>query len=245
MMADVWTVMWKEFKELFVMHGSLRRSILTWLIFVGGFGILIPLQMGHEWVESPLMLIIWPYASLFMVMSVIADSFAGERERHTLETLLASRLPDGAILYGKVGAVVGYGWGMSIIALLLGLVTVNVAYAQGELLLYPANMGLSILIFSLLGTGLAAGVGVLVSLRAATVRQAHQTLVLPIILLSFVPSFGIQVLSAEWRMYLFETLMTADVPLIVLVAAICLTLLDTGLLLAARARFRRARLILD
>lgn len=245
MMADVWTVMWKEFKELFRMHGSLRRSILNWLMFVGVFGVFMPWQMGRDWVKSPLTLIVWAWVPLFLVVSVIGDSFAGERERHTLETLLASRLPDWAILFGKVGAAAGYGWGMSTIALLLGLVTVNVVHGQGELLLYPAGVGLSILVFSLLGIGLAAGAGVLVSLRAATVRQAQQMLMLPLALLVVVLSLGIQVLPAEWRARLFEILTTTNVTTVVVVAAILLALLDTGLLLAARARFKRARLILD
>jgi ABC-type Na+ efflux pump permease subunit len=41
---------------------------------------------------------------------MITDSIAGERERQTLETLLASRLPDRAILLGKVAAITLLGW---------------------------------------------------------------------------------------------------------------------------------------
>ena len=37
---------------------------------------------------------------------MIADGIPGERERHTLETLLASRLSDRSILLGKVMAAV-------------------------------------------------------------------------------------------------------------------------------------------
>ena len=36
--------------------------------------------------------VMWMWFSLLLVINVVADSFAGERERHTLETLLASRL---------------------------------------------------------------------------------------------------------------------------------------------------------
>ena len=55
-----------------------------------------------------------------MIISFIGDAIAGERERHTLETLLASRMPDRAILLGKVIAIVLYAWGMGVLSLLPG-----------------------------------------------------------------------------------------------------------------------------
>jgi ABC-2 type transport system permease protein len=243
--ADVWTVMWKEWKVLLVRRDSVRGGILNLLIFVGVFGVFMPLQMGRDWVESPMTLVLSVWVPLFAVAGVVADSFAGERERHTLETLLASRLSDRAILFGKVGAAVAYGWGLTLISLLLGLVTVNLAQGQGELLLYPPLISLSGMMLSLLGAGLAAGAGVLVSLRASTLRQAQQTLSIALMLLLFVPVFGVQALPVEWRARLARTLMAADVTKIVFIVIVVLTILDIGLLLAAMARFQRTRLILD
>jgi ABC-2 type transport system permease protein len=245
MIADVWTVMWKEWKELLVRRGSLRGGVVSLLISVGVFGVFLPLQMGRAWVESPMTLVYWVWVPLFIVIGVVADSFAGERERHTLATLLASRLSDRAILFGKVGAAVSYGWGLTLISLLLGLVTVNLAQGRGELLLYPPLIGLGIVGLSLLGAGLAAGAGVLVSLRASSVRQAQQTLSIAMMLLLFVPIFGAQALPVEWQARLARVLMAADVTKIVLVVVVVLTALDIGLLAAAVARFQRVRLILD
>ena len=245
MMADVWTVIWKEWKEIFLQRGSLRGGAWNLLLMIGVFGVFLPLQTGRAWVESPMGLIYWAWVPLFLVISVIADSFAGERERHTLETLLASRLSDRAILLGKVGAAVGYGWGLTMVAMLVGLVTVNLAHGHGELLLYPATVFLGIVVLSLLAAGLVAGAGVLVSLRASTVRQAAQTLSIAIMLLLFVPVFGVQALPVEWKVRLVQAVMGVDVEQIVLVAAAVLIVLDPGLLAVAMARFQRARLILD
>ena len=245
MITDVWTVMWKEWKELLVQRGSLRGGRLSLLILVGLLGVFLPWQTGRDWVESPVVLVYSAYIPLFLVMSVIADSFAGERERQTLETLLASRLSDRAILFGKVGAAVGYGWGLTLISLLLGLVTVNLAHGRGELLLYPPAVGLGIVGFSLLGAGLVASAGVLVSLRASSVRQAQQTLSIAIMLLLFVPIFGGQALPAEWRARLAQALVVADVTKILLTVVAVLAVLDMALLAAAMIRFQRARLILD
>jgi len=242
-MADIGTIMWKEWKEILSWGGS--RGKVGLLVFVGVFGIFLPLQMGRAWVESPMVLAYWAWVPLFLVTSVIADSFAGERERHTLETLLASRLSDRAILFGKVGAAVGYGVGITWLSLLLGLVTANLARGQDRLLLYPLTVGLGIVGLSLLGAGLAAGAGVLVSLRAATVRQAQQTLSIAIMLLLFVPIFGTQALPVEWKARLFETFMAMNVTRVVVIAVVILAVLNVGLLVAAMDRFRRAQLILD
>jgi ABC-2 type transport system permease protein len=235
--------MWKEWKE--ILSGGGSRGKVGVLIFVGILGIFLPLQMERAWVESPIMLAYWTWVPLFLVTSVIADSFAGERERHTLETLLASRLSDRAILFGKVGAAVGYGVAITWLSLLLGLVTANLAYGQGKLLLYPVTVGLGIVGLSLLGAGLAAGAGVLISLRAATARQAQQTLSIAIMVLFFVPTFGARALPEEWKARLFETFMAMDITGLVMTAVVILAMLNVGLLVAAMTRFRRAQLILD
>lgn len=245
MMADVWTIIWKEWKELLLQQGSLRGGRAGLLIFVGVFGVFLPLQVGRDWVESPMPLVYWMWVPLLLVINVVADSFAGERERHTLETLLASRLSDRAILFGKLGAAVGYGWGLTLVAILLGLVAVNVVHGRGELLLYPAATGLAAVVLSLLMAGLAGSAGVLVSLRASTVRQAQQSLSIPIMLLLFAPWLGFQALPAEWKARLGEALMAADAAQIILLVTAILAVLDVGLLVAAMVRFQRARLILD
>ncbi len=95
---------------------------------------------------------IWLWFSVFMVLSMVTDAFAGERGRHTLETLLANRLSDQAILLGRRAASVIYGWGMSIASILLGAVTVNIAFREGGFAFYRTQVWLSSVVFSLLGT---------------------------------------------------------------------------------------------
>jgi len=95
----------------------------------------------------------WAWVPLFLVMGVIAYSFAGDRERHTLETLLASRLSNRAILLGKIAAAVGYALRVTLLSLAAGLVTVNVAHGRDS----PATAG-GILAVGFLGTLLAAAI---------------------------------------------------------------------------------------
>jgi ABC-2 type transport system permease protein len=203
------------------------------------------LQEGSGWVASQLPLIDAAWLPFFFINGMVVDSFAGERERKTLETLLASRLSDRAILFGKIGAELSYGWGLVLISASLALIAVNVADEHGQLLLYSPVIGLGSVLLNLLGSGLAAGSGVLVSLRASTVRQVYQQLTLGSLLLPALLVLGFQALPSEWRSQLTQTLLTAGTAQIVVGVAAVLAVVDAGLFVVAIARFQRARLILD
>ncbi len=245
MIGDVWTIMLKEWKELLLQRGNMRGGWLSLLVMIAVFGVYLPLQTGRGWVETPATLAIWLWVPLFLVTSVVADSFAGERERHTLETLLASRLSDRAILCGKVGAAVGYAWGITIAMLLIGVVTVNVFHGRGELVFYPPPVFVGAVVLTLLAAVLVSCVGVLVSLRASTVRQAAQTMGIAIMLLLFVPMFGFQALPREVQRDFVLAVSGLDVGNLVAAAGVVLLALDVVFLAAALARFQRAKLILD
>lgn len=245
MIADIWTVIWKEWRELLFQRGSLRGIVLSLLPSVMLFGIMLPSQVGRFWIESPLPILVWGWLPVLPVTTVIADAFAGERERHTLETLLASPLSESAILFGKVAAVVGYAWGLTLIILLAGLMTVNFTHGHGKLLLYPAAIALSGMILCFLTALLAASLGVIVSLRAATVRQAAQQLIFASIVLTWIPIFGLGLLPAKLQVSLLTSLRSANAIQLFLVVAIILVVVNFGLLSLAMARFQRSRLILD
>ena len=244
MLTDIWTITGKEWKELLRQRGNLRGGFMGVLIFMGVLGILMPIQFGAEWVESATQLIIFSWLPFLLVSGVIADSFAGERERHTLETLLASRLSDRSILFGKVTAAISYGWGLSMACMLLGLITVNLVHGKEQILMYRWEIGLGAFVLSFLIAALASGLGILVSLRASTVRQAQQTFSLAFMLL-FIPMMLLPALPQEWQgeilLWAIEADFSAIIPLIIGV----LVFADIGTLAISMARFKRARLILD
>jgi ABC-2 type transport system permease protein len=191
------------------------------------------------------MLAAWAWVPYLLIVGVIADSFAGERERHTLETLLATRLPDRAILLGKIGAALGYGWGMALASLLLSLISINLAHRGAGLILFPAPTLIAILALSFLISTFAASLGVLISLRASSLQQAQQRLSMSSMLLFVLPIFALQLLPEDLTSRLALAAGRADVTTIYAVAAIGLLLLDTTLIVAALGRFQRARMILD
>ncbi len=245
MITDIITVALKEIKELpYLRKDKSRTNLFSLLIFLAVFGILLPWQTGGEWVTSPLSLLPWVWLPFMMVGTTMVDSFAGERERHTLETLLASRLSDRAILFGKILAGIIYGIVITGLCVLVGLVTVNLVHGGNGLLLYPPMIALALLAVVLLVSTLASGLGVLVSLRAASVRQAQQTFTVTYFVL-FIPILVFPMLPESLRQSIIEFLSRTNMASIAIGAGVLIVILDVILILAAMARFKRARLILD
>lgn len=243
MLSDVYTMIWKEWKELFASRAAGRGTLLSTLIILGILGVFLPLQVGAEWFTQPLTLIVWAWMPIFLTLGMVTDSFAGERERHTLETLLATRLPDAAILLGKALAAVLYGWGVAVLSLLLAALTLNLSLKGGPYF-YAPEFFAAALGFSLLSTGLFAGLGVLASLRAPTARQAYQRLSLILLVFYFLP-FGVQFLPADWRLAILGALMRLDLTSVMAGMMGALLVLNLGVLSLCFRRFQRARLLLD
>jgi len=246
MFSDIVTVMWRERKGLLRYQGSRTKAMLSLLIPVVMLGVYLPLQIGRALVEGPWSLLASVFVPMMMVGMTIPESFAGERERHTLGTLLASRLSDRAILFGKVAVAVGYAWGMTLVLLLVSLVMVNVTHWDGQVLLFTPIVALANVALSLLMASLVAGLGVLISLRASTVQEAQQTLMtatlFPLVLLQMIPVLLLNVVP-DGRVRLRELVAAANPTQIILIIMAVLVALDLALLVAAMVRFKRARLI--
>ena len=239
---DLRAVAWKEAREL-----TRQRSTLVSAGFMlAVFGVLLPVQAGVASLRSleglPSFLII-PFAT---IVAFIADAFAGERERHTLESLLATRLSDRAILAGKILVAVGYGWGLVLVRAVVAVVAVNLSAPHGGGFVGYAPT----VLFGGLGLGLLvalfmSSLGVLVSLRAATVKQAQQVLAIAVAFVAVLALAGGALLPDAWRAPLLRFFVTAGEARVLLVVASILAAVDVALLAACDLRFRRARLILD
>jgi ABC-2 type transport system permease protein len=245
-MNDFVTVLWKEWKEIVMERSAGSTGSYRPLILIAVFGIFMPLRMGPERFFSVAGLLAPTFFAAIVITTVIADSFAGERERHTLETLLASRLSDRSILFGKIAACMAYGWLISIACILAGALTVNVMNWHGQILIFhdAASWLLLLLGPPLLG-GAIATAGVLVSLHATTVRQAQQTLGVAFVVVVIGAIFGSSMLPADWKAWFARILLTWSQADLVLAAAAVLLAIDLALLSAGMARFQRARLVLD
>jgi len=240
MINDILTVMWKERRGMFRYRGS-RTRLLMVLVSPLLMAIVFPLQAGPDWVKDLDSVIIAVFVPIILVSITIPDSFAGERERHTLGTLLASCLPDRAILFGKVAVSVTFAWGVTLAAILLGLVTVNVAHWEGKLLLLTPTIALADLALSFLLATLATGAGILISLRSKTVQEAQQTLTVVLIFPPMVLGMIMTALQDRVR----ELVGAFKGEQILLIVVAILAVIDVVVFVAAMTRFQRSRMYLD
>jgi ABC-2 type transport system permease protein len=238
MISDILAVMWKERKGFLGSQGGRWRALLG-LVSPVFLAIYLPWNTGLNWLQGFPSLLICMIVPIVLLGITVPDSFAGERERHTLPTLLASRLPDKAILLGKLFGALIFGLAGIVVALILGLVVANASDWQGHVVFYrPIVLSIDILA-GLLVALLTGTAGILISLRSATAQGASQALIsmflVPPMILGFVLMlFREQVRLALERLDFMQTL-GAVLGII--------ALLDIVLLSLAVTRFRRSRLI--
>lgn len=244
MISDVQPVVWKEWRELLRMSGSGRAALGRHIFSVGIIGVLWPWQFGLPFVHSGLAVALAAVTALMYIAGVAPDTFAGERERHTLETLLASRLPDHAILLGKILALIQYGCAAALIMLIIGLITVNAIHGHGQLLLFSGGQWLAFIVFTPLAAGLMAAIGVHVSLRAKTVKQAQQMLSTAVLVVLFLPAILYPYVPPSWRDAAARALQSDSRLYMAGGLAAAMLLLQALLFVLAGARFKRGRLIL-
>jgi ABC-2 type transport system permease protein len=252
-MTDILTVARKELREI-VGGGSGRKGLFRELFFVFLFGVFFPLSQSEAWRSGAVPTVFVFMIPLFLAGPYIADTFAGERERKTLETLLATRLPDSSIYLGKILAVCTYAWAVTQLIVLASLLALNLVgdggAAGGETgrwFVYPASVWAGALIGSYASALLMSGIGTFISLRSETVRSAHQAMMLPLFVLIFGGSFG---LGALWRALPPETQMSIGLwtsgvsPLEGILGIVAVLLVvDLFLLRLGVRRFRRSKLI--
>ena len=237
-MNDLWTMIWKETKDSVLQGGW--SALIRPLLLIGILGIVLPWRLGSQWLAlTPLVMGVILYIPFILILSFVGDAVAGERERHTLETLLASRISDRAILSGKVIMTTGYAWGTALLGLLLGLFVANLSKGQGNWQFYTqGDLLLEALALSLLTCLLGVSGGVLISLHSATVRQAQQILIVAMLVLVIGGVLALKAVPAQ----AISSLNSSQLWLIVMAV---LAVLDAVLLGASLVSFQRSRLILS
>jgi ABC-2 type transport system permease protein len=249
MAHDIYTVMWKEWKELLQLQGSSRSGLTGLLIMIAIFGIVMPLQWGTMWLESGASLTLWLIIPMMLAVTIVADTFAGERERHTLETLLASRLSDRAILLGKLSAAVIFEWVITQLVFLVALIPTNILHGRDGLIFYTPAVALSGMLLSLLIAALVSMIGIMVSLRSSTVKQAQQKLGISVFIIAYlVPMaavYGLKYVPDEIRARVVGPFLSGEVALPALIVSAILAVFTLLLYAVAKSRFQRARLIFN
>lgn len=234
--SDILLVAGKELRELLA-----SRSLKILLLQVGFvtvvFGLLIPYSQGPYWIEERISflsihLLLVP---LLVTFPFVADCFAGERERKTMETVLATRLSERALFLGKALSVFIFAYVQVVAVVLTGWVALNlyqrVELGMEELFFYSGPATFAVLLISAAVVVLGTGLGVLISLRSESVRSAQRVAgVINLVLFLFL-FFGFLTFHLNW-------LSAAITLVIVLLAA-------GGVCAIGIGSFRRERLVLN
>ncbi|MBM2809310.1 MAG: transporter permease protein [Chloroflexi bacterium] len=139
-----------------------------------------------------------------LTATIAADSFVGEKERDTLEPLLATPIKNGELFLGKlvaavVPAILGTWLGLAIFT--LAVWRSHNPYFPGFLLADPDWLASALIMVPLMAL-MSAGVAALISTRVATYRAAYQLnglVVLPIITL-IVPQTVLLFFLTPWAL---------------------------------------------
>ncbi|MBT3283806.1 ABC transporter permease [Candidatus Bathyarchaeota archaeon] len=169
-----------------------------------------------------LMMLVYLFAPFFLVIplmssSVIAaDSFAGEKERNTLEALLATPITDSELLLGKILVSFIPGMGVTIFGFILYVLTVNVLTVEtfGQYILPTVPWLVLIFVLSPAISLLGIGTTVIVSSRVKGFREAQQLsalLVIPVIGLLFGQGSGYLMLGSNAMIILALFILAIDV----------------------------------
>jgi ABC-type Na+ efflux pump permease subunit len=151
-------------------------------------------------------MLVYAFAPLFLIVpmmtaSVIAaDSFAGEKERKTLEALLYTPTTDRQLLTGKLLAAWLPAIATSLVGFVLYVIVVNAASwpVMGRIF-FPNLMWIVLLVWvSPAVAGLALGTMVIVSQRVKTFQEAYQlggSVIVPVLLLVYAQIGGLMYFS--------------------------------------------------
>ena len=196
-------------------------------MFVFLLGVFVPGANSDSWLQdSPATPFFYAFLPGILAASIASDAFAGERERHTLETLLATPLSELTILCGKAFAAISYGMSVAFAGVVVSTVTINVSAGA-----YVPSVAM---VLGALGAALASTIGmvsvaILVSMKVPVARSAHQ--------IAWMSSVALVAgVLGVWK--------GLDLPLTwknVAVAEICLALVGLAVFDLARAQFRRER----
>jgi hypothetical protein len=123
----------------------MARQAVVILFTVLAFGILVPWYKGFTFLD-PRILLAYALLALLFVAPASAESAAAHTSKQVEEGGGAS--PPAGILR-RIGLVVAYGWGVSLLILITALATLNLTYWRGAVLVPPAAFFFATLAFSL------------------------------------------------------------------------------------------------
>ncbi len=249
MKNDISTVAWKELSQLRPGHGG-QRGLAGAVALMLIVSVAIPFSAGSAKFGGLGVMAVGLMIAAMWVLTSVPDSFAGERDHRTLETLLATRLPADAILAGKMLATVVTATALGTVSIVLSVIASDMGTAvhgdPGDAISVPwLYMGAGV-VLAMLAAFALTNVGILVALRASSAMVAMRALGVGLAAVAFGISSGIHALPHGASSDLADV--AADIGslspwLLAVGAALVFVLLNAALFALTRARFTRPKLV--
>ncbi len=133
---------------------------------------------------------------------LILDATAGERERQSLEPLLATPAPRGAIVSGKIAAACAIGMATLILTLLAFRISAQISSGVGRQLnvSFPAMAQMLLILLPMLFIGTSLLTWLAASAKSMKEAQSHMTWLL---LLPMVPTFALMASPVKSQLWQF------------------------------------------
>jgi hypothetical protein len=202
----------------------MTRLVLTVLTVVALFGVLVPWYKRYDFLD-PVMLAAYFCLPVVLVAPMAADALAGGTESAM-----------GTVR--RVLQVAFYGWGLGMVIIAAGLITVNAASRHGHLLLPSGELLAAGVAFSA-GAALAAVVATGFLAHFFSARSARTILRLLFLVLLVAMVLLARGASAEWTAAFWRHMTTTELTRGGFHGAVALAAVDVAAL-AMFARLRRA-----
>lgn len=214
-------------------------GVLIYSFALLALGILLPWHLGFDFLDAMVLL---AYACLpaLLVAPLVAESFAGDRERAQVSAAVAERRQ---LMYAKVAAGALYGWISALVALVMGIATVGLSAARW--ILPPALLAIDLALISLAVSVSAASIAATVSVRARSAKYAKRILRQGFLLLLVLVIYYARFMPVEWKRHMTVPGAVSGFTEFVVVISVTLLGLSGGLLKLAFTRAEDTEIRLD
>jgi hypothetical protein len=179
-----------HYRQGILVRRQMAKQALVILFTVLAFGILVPWYKGSNFLD-PRMIAAYGCLAVLFVAPASAESFSRERD-------LVSQ---GAIL-ARLMALIGFGWGITVLVLLTALATLNLSYWHGSLIAPSGQLFAAVLLCSLAA---CAAVGTLSAVLARNFSAGMVKTILRFSFLAVLLAFAFSArLPDEWQIWLAE-----------------------------------------
>ena len=165
---------------------AMAKQALIILGVVLVFGVLVPYYKGLEFLD-PVVILVYACMSLLFVIPASADMFAANQPIARAE------------MTHQLGMILAYGWGTTVLMLISGIVTVNLANWHGRVLAPSTALLGSAVLLSLIAT-MAVISGTALLARRMGAGSAKSLLRISFLILLLLGAFGFRYLPPDWRM---------------------------------------------